>query len=242
MKRETPDILDKARLMAAEAAFVDNKFQQKKTAEPNLTQEQLAIEMSITQGVVGQWLKGITKIPDKRMVWLANRLGFDPTEVRPSIADYAFTRDSEQTTQRIREPSRTYNTRIAIVGNAQAGPDGYWDDMGHLEHGDGFIVASSKDPDAYALRVRGDSMAPAIKNGQIVVIEPNSPVHQGENVLVCTTDGLCMIKEYRLYNETDEEYTFGSINDQHPAMTVQKTNITRIQPITMVVAASLRQA
>lgn len=241
MKKKSSAV-NKSQIMVAEADIVADYFQQQKTSEPNLTQEQLAIEMGITQGVVGQWLKGITKIPDKRMVWLANRLGFNPTEVRPSIIEYAFTNENLSSAAGIKAPGGSYNSRIPIIGNAQAGLDGYWDDTGHLEHGDGFIIASSKDPDAYALRVRGDSMTPAIKNGQIVVIEPNSPVHQGENVLVCTTDGLCMIKEFRMYNKIDDEYTFGSINDQHPAMTVQKTNITRIQPITMVVAASLRQA
>ena len=225
--------------MAAEAAFVDDKFQQRKTVEPNLTQDSLAIEMKITQGVVGQWLKGITKIPDKRMVWLANRLGFNPVEVRPSIADYAFRSDNQPAELRISEYSAPQNAQIPIIGSAQAGPEGYWDDLGHLEHGDGFIIASSKDPDAYALRVRGDSMAPTIKNGWFVVIEPNSPVHQGEYVVACTTDGLCMIKELR-YTHHDE-YTFGSINDTHPAMTVQKINITRLQPVTLIVSPSKRQ-
>jgi phage repressor protein C with HTH and peptisase S24 domain len=141
----------------------------------------------------------------------------------------------------VREEGGIYATHkgIPIVGNAQAGPDGYWDDMGHLEHGDGFIVASSKDPDAYALRVRGDSMAPAIKNGWIVVIEPNSPVQQGEYAMVCTTDGLCMIKELRY--EHDDEYTLGSINENHPAMTVQKINVMRLHPVTLIVPPSMRQ-
>ena len=142
---------------------------------------------------------------------------------------------------KIAEPNGAYTTgdQIPIVGSAQAGPEGYWDDLGHLEHGDGFIIASSKDPDAYALRVRGDSMAPTIKNGWFVVIEPNSPVHQGEYVVACTTDGLCMIKELRYTH--DDEYTFGSINDQHPAMTVQKINVTRLQPVTLIVSPSKRQ-
>ncbi|MEZ0137336.1 MAG: S24 family peptidase [Candidatus Reddybacter sp.] len=231
---KTPDTsTHKGRQTTAEAVFVHGKFLQCQVKEKGLTQESLASELKITQGVIGQWFSGFTKIPDKRLIWLAKRLGFKPLEARRSLAEYVFD---------ITEDSGTYHTRIPIIGNAQAGPDGYWDDHGHLEHGDGFIVASSKDPDAYALRVRGDSMAPTIKNGWLVVVEPNSPPHLGENVLVCTTDGLCMIKEYRLYNEHDQEYTFGSINDAHPAMTVQKINVTRLQPITMIVMGSQRQA
>lgn len=205
----------------------------KARTDAKLNKSELARCVGVSHTAVGQWEDGSTKnLRGDNLFKIAEATGCDPEWLisgKPSLRG-------------VKEPSPAYINRVPIVGNAQAGPDGFWDDLGHLEHGDGFIVASSKDPDAYALRVRGDSMTPAIKNGQIVVIEPNSPVHQGENVLVCTTDGLCMIKEYRMYNAIDEEYTFGSINDQHPAMTVQKTNITRIHPVTMVVAASLRQA
>ena len=212
----------------------------------NWTQAQLAEASKVKQGSISQIERGdqqnsihtvaLAMALNVPAEWLSEGT---PENHQPKVEEGKNSYDSEHMLfSRQADPAN----RIPIVGNAQAGPEGYWDDHGQLEHGDGFIVASSNDPDAYALRVRGDSMAPTIKNGQIVVIEPNNPPHLGENVLVCTTDGLCMIKEYRLYNEADQEYTFGSINDTHPAITVQKINVTRLQPITMVVASSQRQA
>ena len=53
--------------------------------EPDLTQESLAGEIGVTQGLVGQWMSGRTSIPDKRLLWLSQRLDFDPVEFRPSI-------------------------------------------------------------------------------------------------------------------------------------------------------------
>jgi transcriptional regulator with XRE-family HTH domain len=51
--------------------------------------EALAFEMGISQGLVSQWFNGITAIPDKRMLWLGKRLGFNAFETRPSLKDYA---------------------------------------------------------------------------------------------------------------------------------------------------------
>lgn len=60
-----------------------------KASEPGLTQESLASEMNVTQGLVGQWVAGKTPIPDRRLLWLSVRLRFDPVEFRPGIADLA---------------------------------------------------------------------------------------------------------------------------------------------------------
>ena len=203
----------------------------------NWTQSQLAEASRVKQGSISQIERGdqqnsihivaLAIALDVTAEWLS---GNPENKASAGVADA----EGHYNSHPVKAPDQ-----IPIVGNAQAGPEGYWDDLGHLQHGDGFIIASSKDPDAYALRVRGDSMAPTIKNGWFVVIEPNSPVHQGEYVVACTTDGLCMIKELRYTH--DDEYTFGSINDQHPAMTVQKINVTRLQPVTLIVSPSKRQ-
>jgi len=200
-----------------------------------LNKSQLARLVNVSHTAVGLWEDGSTKnLRSDNLFKIADATNCNPQWLITGHGDSWLDGN-----YRIKEPAANYIYRIPIVGNAQAGPDGYWDDLGQLEHGDGFVSVVSTDPNAYALRVKGDSMAPAINNGWIVVIEPNSTPHLGEYVLVCTTDGLCMIKELRYDRET--EYTFGSINDKHPAMTVQKINITRLQPVTHIVSPSKRQ-
>lgn len=70
----------------AEGEMVSRYFRARQAEEPRLTQESLAAEIGVTQGAIGQWLKGTTPMSDKRLIQLAARLGFNPLEVRPSIA------------------------------------------------------------------------------------------------------------------------------------------------------------
>jgi transcriptional regulator with XRE-family HTH domain len=66
----------------------------------SLTQDSLALEMSVTQGLITQWVTGRTPIPDRRLIWLGNRLNFSPLDIRPSLADLLA----------VNEPAATYST------------------------------------------------------------------------------------------------------------------------------------
>ena len=130
-----------------------------------------------------------------------------------------------------------HDSRAPIVGNVQLDPDGWWTKRDYPPgENDGFVHVPPGDPEVYALRVRGDSMAPTIRNGWLAVVEPNSETHPGEFVLVCTCGGRCSFKELRY--ERDNEYTFGSINENHPAITLQKSDITRLHPVFLIAPPS----
>ncbi|MNJ38693.1 LexA repressor [compost metagenome] len=100
--------------------------------------------------------------------------------------------------------------RIEIVGTAQLGNDGYW--VG-LDVAEGWVETWSRDEDAYALRLKGDSMAPAIRSGWIAVCEPNHRLVPGEYVMVTTTDGQSMVKE--LLFENEESVNLASVNSAY---------------------------
>lgn len=70
---------------AAEASALTKLFEEAKRVDPGITQESIANEMDVTQGLVNQWLTGRSPIPDKRLVWLSRRLDFDPAQVRPNL-------------------------------------------------------------------------------------------------------------------------------------------------------------
>jgi transcriptional regulator with XRE-family HTH domain len=53
------------------------------------TQESLANDFGITQGLVHQWISGKTRIPDLYLLKLGKALSFDPLSVRPELAEYA---------------------------------------------------------------------------------------------------------------------------------------------------------
>lgn len=124
-----------------------------------------------------------------------------------------------------------------VVGTAQLGPDGYWDEIDYpVGHGDGFVDVPTRDPNAYALRVKGQSMAPAIRDGWLVVCEPNSEPIPGEYVLVKTVDGRSMIKEL-LYSKP-EGVSLMSVNDGYGRINLTWDEIEKMHPAPFIISPS----
>lgn len=127
---------------------------------------------------------------------------------------------------------------VPIIGHVIATPDtdGYFDDMGFPPGtGEGSVPWGTSDPNAYAVRVKGDSMYPRYRPGEILVVEPNAPVVPGEDVIVRTRDGRKMVK--RLLFQRSSEVELGSINERHKPVTIPLEEIESIQ----IVAGSVRR-
>ncbi len=122
---------------------------------------------------------------------------------------------------------------IKIVGTAQMGNEGYWY---ALDEGDGVVDVPSRDPGAYALRLRGDSMAPAIRSGWIAVCEPNHSWVPGEYVLICLTSGESMVKELLYANDT--EVSVMSVNDAFGRRTIPIEQIETIHYVGAILPPS----
>src|SRR3546814_16362733 len=87
--------------------------------------------------------------------------------------------------------------RIPVIGHTQAGSAGFFDDAGYPV-GSGWDEISFpdvSDPNAYALTVSGDSMKPVFRDGDMVVVSPNSSIRRGDRVVGKTVDGEVMAKE-----------------------------------------------
>lgn len=127
-----------------------------------------------------------------------------------------------------------------IVGTAQLGPDGFWEELGYpVGYGDGYLDVPTSDPAAYALRVKGDSMAPAIRDGWYVVVEPNEPVSPGEYVVVVTLDGRSMVKE--LLWERSEQIALMSVADGYGRLTLDRSEIKHIHHVAFIAPPSKRK-
>lgn len=128
---------------------------------------------------------------------------------------------------------------VPIIGNVIATPDtdGFFDDMGFPPGaGEGFVAWGTTNPHAYAVRVKGDSMYPRYRPGEILIIDPGAAVVPGEDVIVKTTDGRKMVK--RLLFQRTSEIELGSINEAHRPITIDMERVESIQ----VVAGSVRRA
>jgi repressor LexA len=67
----------------------------------------------------------------------------------------------------------------------------------HPDYVDNYVTVDDvKDPQAFALRVKGDSMSPRVEDGDIVVVSPQREVHNGD-VCVVRVDGEDTLKKVK---------------------------------------------
>lgn len=125
---------------------------------------------------------------------------------------------------------------IAVVGTARMGDNGFYEEISAVVGaGDGTIDVFTKDPGAYALRVRGDSMMPAIRDGWYVVVEPNAQPTVGEYVLVKLRNGQKMVKEL-LYRRQDSIAVMSVNGDVR--RTLHADEIEDLQAVSTIVSPS----
>jgi phage repressor protein C with HTH and peptisase S24 domain len=120
---------------------------------------------------------------------------------------------------------------VKIKGLAMLGENGYYDEI----ESDGDVDSYSTDASAYGLRVKGDSMHPAIRNGSVVIIEPNGMLVPGEYVAIALSDGKKMVKEL-VFQRTDE-IVVESVNG-NKRMTISRNDIVTMHPVAAVVSPS----
>lgn len=123
-------------------------------------------------------------------------------------------------------PARSHGSvAVPLVGFAQAGAGGYFDDAG-FPVGQGWdlveLPAQSTDT-AYALKVQGDSMLPLYRNGDVLIVEPGAAVRRGDRVVVKTGSGEVMAKV--LERQTAGAISLLSLNPDHPNRDLQMVEV-----------------
>ncbi len=162
---------------------------------PELNQTELGVIARVSKGLVSQWLTGAVKsMKDEAAQNLNARYGYALpwllTGSGPKMDGRLTARDVDP------EELQFHGKQIPVVGYVLGGDKGFFDEMGHATgHGEGYVTYPTKDPNTYALRVRGDSMRPRMKPGEYIVVMPNHDVTSGDEVVVRTTDGRVMVKK-----------------------------------------------
>jgi phage repressor protein C with HTH and peptisase S24 domain len=113
-----------------------------------------------------------------------------------------------------------------LIGLAQAGVGGFFDDAGFAT-GAGWEeidVLADADEHSYALEISGDSMAPLYRDGDIVIVSPSAPVRRGDRVVVKTTTGEILAKE--LKRQTAKTVELKSFNPAFPDRILPKEEVS----------------
>jgi phage repressor protein C with HTH and peptisase S24 domain len=116
---------------------------------------------------------------------------------------------------------------IPLLGFAQAGAGGFFDDAG-FPAGQGweevdFPTQDAKKNNVYALEVQGESMMPLYRDGDVLIIEPNAQIRKGDRIVVRTNEGEVMAKV--LSRDTTQSIELLSLNPEHPNRQFSKTEI-----------------
>jgi len=105
--------------------------------------------------------------------------------------------------------------RIPVIGFAQAGEQGFFDDAGYPTGTgwDEIVFPDVGDPNAYALIVSGDSMQPLYREGDRIIVSPTATLRRGDRVVVKTREGEVMAKE--LVRRTAQWIELRSMNPEY---------------------------
>jgi phage repressor protein C with HTH and peptisase S24 domain len=110
--------------------------------------------------------------------------------------------------------------RIPVLGYAQAGEPGMFDERGRPA-GDAWDEAAFPeidDPGAFGLEISGDSMAPSYRDGDVIIVSPNASVRRGDRVVVRLKTGAFMAKQ--LQRAGTKRVELVPFNPTHPKLSL----------------------
>ena len=179
---------------------------------------------------------------------LAKRAGLDPTTFNKSKRITADGRErwpsTESVSKALAATNSSIDTFVQLIGDggrgpqsvpllvlAQAGSGGHFDESG-FPAGKGWdevTLPQASDEHAYALEISGDSMKPAYRDGDIIVVSPGTPIRRGDRVVLKTSDGEVMVKE--LKRRTAKALELQSLNPAQGDRTLDAEDVAWIARI-----------
>ena len=192
----------------------------------------------LTHAQIWSAIDGLAKRSGLSPSGLAKRAGLDPTTFNKSkriTADgrarwpstelvaksLAATGASiDQFVALITEAGQPVAEAVPLLGFAEAGAGGYFDDGGYPagKGWDEIPFPAVDDEHVYALKISGDSMHPAYRDGTVIIVSPSATIHRGDRVVVKTREGEVMAKE--LKRKTAKSLELKSLNPEHPDRTL----------------------
>ena len=124
--------------------------------------------------------------------------------------------------------------KIPVIGYVSAGEtDVHYDDQGFATGG-GFDEvdrpAKVRDPHAYALRVKGDSMFPAYREDDTIVLDTTKPVYNKDDAVVRVRG-----KSYfKIFWQIGDEVILRSFNNEHPEIRCKPEEVELKHKVVMV--------
>ena len=115
--------------------------------------------------------------------------------------------------------------RVPVIGLAQAGRAGFFDDAGYpVSAGWGTVdFTNLGDANARAFKICGDSREPVLCEGDIVIVSPNAAILPGDRVVAKTNRHEILAKE--LVKTSVSEVRLQSINVVHSEIVLLRAEV-----------------
>lgn len=121
--------------------------------------------------------------------------------------------------------------RVPVIGYAQAGDKGYFDDAGYPTGSgwDEVLFPQIADRHAFALEISGTSMEPIYRDGDTIVVSPAADIRRSDRVVVKTKGSEVMAKE--LARQSARKIELTSLNKNHADRSIEVEEIDWIARI-----------
>lgn len=180
-----------------------------------LTQVKMASMLGIRAPSVVQWESDKTNLSGENLLNAAKLFGVTP--------DYIlYGGDLEASTVPNMEMAQPDIHRIPVISYVQAG---VWTEFNEIRECDGNFSYITTDLElgdrAFAIVIRGNSMEPEFTEGDLVLIDPDEPIHPGDFVVAKNGEEEATFKKYRPrgYGEDGKEiFELAPLNDDYATM------------------------
>lgn len=161
-----------------------NRFKELRLHAGYRSQADLAKVLFVNQTAVSQWERGATTPSPQLLIKLANLYGV--------TTDYLLGKDPSA-------PASTGGKWIPVLGDVAAGiPIEAVEDIVDYEEIDSALAATG---DFFGLRVKGSSMEPRIREGDVVIVRKQDDADTGDTVVVMVNGDSATVK--RIKKEPD---------------------------------------
>jgi repressor LexA len=152
-----------------------NEYLRKQREDRNLTLEEISDKTGIPASTISSWERGAALPKGKNLNKICGFYGLDPRTLKSNREIEGSPRVSE-----------TGLRKIPVVSWTTAGAAKDFQDL--TTQIDEMVDSSTRDPNAFAIEVVGDSMEPEVFAGDRVVLEPNREATNGDMAYVRFTD------------------------------------------------------
>lgn len=194
-------------------------------------QTTLAAKIDIATRTVQRWEKG-DQVPDSNYLMRI-------AKVTGVIAHWLLTGEGgmfarEQLKQNVLSlpTSRYKKVQLISLPLLSSVPAGVPSQIFHPEHVERFITVNDvRDPNAFALEVKGNSMAPRIEDRDIIVVSPKHDVKSGD-ICVVRVEDEDTVKRIKI----DEQFVhLIPLNPEYAPMVVHKRDVTFMWRVVKVI-------